>query len=330
MTGPVSVYDLYLQGPAAPLVHGRSASLKGLAPENSQVTIERVGAGAVATVQAGPDGSFAAPSPRSRAVPGACGRPCQRTCPRHRPSEGLDQGAPLAEHRDCHRRHDSGAARRHGRPREAAPRRLGARGDEASEHTLEGRLPHDRLERRDEIPRPPHEGRARLRARRQPVRLGPALTPIPFSPLLRPRGKCLTQGLPQSGGDMPRSRIHRRLATVLAAFLVVGVAAGGAQAAETVRTIGGPTFERNGFIADSQRFSPGNIVVRPNERSRGSIETGLATRTRSRSSTGVNGRTSEPGVRLSRLLARECPSRGSERSEPGNRAGLGSTWADRA
>ncbi len=65
---------------------------------------------------------------------------------------------------------------------------------------------------------------------------------------------------------MPRSRIHRRLATVLAAFLVVGVAAGGAQAAKTVRTIGGPTFERNGFIADSQRFSPGNIVVRPNER----------------------------------------------------------------
>ena len=68
MTGTVTVADLFFQGPAGPLAPGRNASFSGLAPENSTVTIERVGAGAVTTAQAGADGRFSA------VVPGVPGR----------------------------------------------------------------------------------------------------------------------------------------------------------------------------------------------------------------------------------------------------------------
>jgi plastocyanin len=63
MTGTVTVADLFLQGPVGPLAAGRSASFSGLAPENSVVTLERVGGGAVTTAQAGADGRFSAVVP---------------------------------------------------------------------------------------------------------------------------------------------------------------------------------------------------------------------------------------------------------------------------
>ena len=97
-------------------------------------------------------------------------------------------------------------------------------------------------------------------------------------------------------------------------------AAGGAQAAKTVRTVGGPDFERNGFIADSQRFSPGNIVVRPNER----VTWVDRDRTRDpHTITFVNRRerpnNANAGLQLSRLLARQRPPSGSERSRIADR-----------
>ena len=144
MTGTVSVYDLYLQGPAAPLVHGRSRDLKGLAPENSQVTIERVGAGAVATVRRAPDGNFAATVP---AVPG------QYRAPAGGRVSGLVRVTVRPKVSIQARRSGGTAivtvgttpAQRGGTVvLEKRRRRLGARGDEAPECALEGRLP-DRL-----------------------------------------------------------------------------------------------------------------------------------------------------------------------------------------
>ena len=127
MTGTVSVYDLYLQGPSRRSSTGESATLKGLAPENSQVTIERVGAGAVATVQAGADGNFAATVP---GVPGqyralAGGRVSGLARVIVRPKVSIQRAG--RTHRDRHGRHDAGAARRHGRL-EKRRARLGARG----------------------------------------------------------------------------------------------------------------------------------------------------------------------------------------------------------
>ncbi len=68
MTGRVTVYDLYLAGPASPAIHGRPPLLSGLAPANSTVVIQRVSDGAtVATVTAGVTGHFSVSVP---SVPG--------------------------------------------------------------------------------------------------------------------------------------------------------------------------------------------------------------------------------------------------------------------
>lgn len=64
MRGVVSVYQLWLEGPAQPVLAGRAALLRGLAPEGSSVTVQRVEDGAiVASVAAAPDGTFSASVP---------------------------------------------------------------------------------------------------------------------------------------------------------------------------------------------------------------------------------------------------------------------------
>ena len=67
MFGKVSVYDVYLQGPASAGVYGRAVKLTGLAPASATVMVNRVGGGTVATVIAGPGGAYSASIP---AVPG--------------------------------------------------------------------------------------------------------------------------------------------------------------------------------------------------------------------------------------------------------------------
>ncbi len=67
MFGKVSVYDIYLQGPASASLYGGTAKLTGLAPAMATVTVNRVGGGTVATVNAGATGAFSATIP---AVPG--------------------------------------------------------------------------------------------------------------------------------------------------------------------------------------------------------------------------------------------------------------------
>ncbi|HEX2112577.1 MAG TPA: cupredoxin domain-containing protein [Gaiellaceae bacterium] len=61
MSGVVSVYDLYLAGPAVPIRHGRTATLTGLAPPSSSVMIHSSADGnVVTTVDASASGSFSA------------------------------------------------------------------------------------------------------------------------------------------------------------------------------------------------------------------------------------------------------------------------------
>jgi plastocyanin len=66
---------------------------------------------------------------------------------------------------------------------------------------------------------------------------------------------------------MSRRKTHHRagLALVTAAVLA-GMGAAAADAAKTVRTVGGPEFQPNQYIRDTLRFAPGAITVRPNER----------------------------------------------------------------
>jgi plastocyanin len=69
MSGVVSVYELYLAGPAVPIQHGRAATLTGLAPPSSSVMIHSsADASVVATVSASATGAFSA------RVPGVPGR----------------------------------------------------------------------------------------------------------------------------------------------------------------------------------------------------------------------------------------------------------------
>jgi plastocyanin len=60
---------------------------------------------------------------------------------------------------------------------------------------------------------------------------------------------------------------YRPAAVALAALATVfAIGAAPAGAAEVVRTIGGPRFEPNGGISDTVRWSPGHVIVTPNER----------------------------------------------------------------
>ena len=70
MQGTVKVVDLHLAAPFSPVLYGSSATLTGLAPPGSAVTIKRLSDGVtVATVTAGATGAFsasvAAPAPAS-------------------------------------------------------------------------------------------------------------------------------------------------------------------------------------------------------------------------------------------------------------------------
>jgi len=67
MFGKVVVYDVYLQAPASAGTYGGTVKLTGLAPASASVTVNKVGGGAVATVNAGVNGAFTATIP---AVPG--------------------------------------------------------------------------------------------------------------------------------------------------------------------------------------------------------------------------------------------------------------------
>jgi plastocyanin len=65
---------------------------------------------------------------------------------------------------------------------------------------------------------------------------------------------------------MRRGRTRRwSAAVVLALSVSVWIGAVDAGAA-TVRTVGGPRFEPNEAISDTVRWSPGHVIVRPNER----------------------------------------------------------------
>ena len=63
-----------------------------------------------------------------------------------------------------------------------------------------------------------------------------------------------------------RKRYRRGALAIVAATALAGVGAAAADAAKTVRTVGGAEFAPNQYIRDTLRFAPGAIVVRPNER----------------------------------------------------------------
>lgn len=62
------------------------------------------------------------------------------------------------------------------------------------------------------------------------------------------------------------SSLARALALATLCALAAGVGAASADAAKTVTTRGGASFEANEFLMFTDRFAPGEITVRPGER----------------------------------------------------------------